>query len=314
MRRIVFVLVLVFAFAAGARAEAPLEVYTALTATTPQMAFWGALRDGWNEGHSTEVRFWKDLDDLRGVILAGRGDVWVGHLDGLAQAARRGAPVTLLAVTARAEKFQFLTLDPGIADPRALAARLAATGGKLAVAPRGSPAIALLRAAEARGFPPVAFADMPLQQLGLGLGRGDLRHVLVPEPLASVLAARFPALKRAGSLADLDPRWAADGLPMAGIAVRSALIAENPALVADLAKRMAAWTERHRADPAAAVAVLPEKTRADVGDAVLAASLAHDPLWMEDAGRAKARVLEALAILDPGTPPPPAAFFPPGTP
>lgn len=290
---------------------APLVIYTASAATTAQAPLWGAMADGWGRDVGLDVRFWKDLDDLRGVILAGKGDVWVGHLDGFAQAARRGAPITLIAVTAWAEKFQFLTLDAEATSPAALSERMAALGETLAVTPQGSPALAILDAARAEGGPAFRTLPMPPQQIGLGLGRGTIRHLMVPDPLAAALIAKFPALRRAGSLADLNPGWAGR-LPMAGVAVRSALIAEKPGLIADLTARMSSWSERNRNDAAAIVAALPQSTRDEIGVVPLTASLRFDPLRTRDAASARDDIVRALAILD-GPYPLATGFLPPET-
>lgn len=282
-----------WATAAAAEAPKPLVIYTATAATTAQAPVLGALADGWARDRAVEIRAWKDLDDLRGAILAGRGDVWIGHLDGFAQAARRGAPVVLVAVTAWSEKFRFLTLDPGPAEGAAWLAGLAERGETLAVIPQGSPAqgfVAAVPGLKARGMPP--------QQAGLELARGSVRHLLAPEPLASALTAKFPALRRVGGIADLAPAARPEGLPMAGVAVRAGLSAEDSALVAQLVAGMRAWAARHAGNPAAIAAVLPPETRAALGEAVLAESLRHDPLLVVGAADAKAEVLRALRIVD----------------
>lgn len=290
---------------------APLVIYTAAAATTAQAPLWGAVADGWAAGRTLDVRTWKDLDDLRGVILAGKGDIWVGHLDGFAQAARRGAPVALAAVTAWSQKFRFLTLEAGVETTAALAAHLGKTGEALAVVPQGSPAHAFLQA-EGMGGKAVRMQAMSPQQAGLSLARGTVRHLMVPEPLASALIAKFPVLHRAGSLADLTPAEKA-GLPMAGVAARAGLLTEDPGLVSDLAAKMRAWAERHHGDPGAILAALPADTRAAVGEKVLAESLRFDPLLVVTAADARAAVRRALAVTD-GPHPVPDAFFAPAAP
>jgi NitT/TauT family transport system substrate-binding protein len=290
---------------ATAEPPKPLVIYTATAATTAQAPVLGALAEGWAKDRAVEIRAWKDLDDLRGVILSGRGDVWIGHLDGFAQAARRGAPVVLLAVTAWSEKFAFLTLDPAPTDGAGLLAALAARGEALAVVPQGSPAQGFVENVEGLKLRP-----MPPQQAGLELSRGSVRHMLVPEPLASALLARFAALRRAGSVADLVP-GEPHGLPMAGVAVRAGLAAEDPELAAGLAAAMRAWAVRHADDPAAIAATLPTETRAAIGEAVLSESLHHDPLLVVDAAEARDDVIRALRIIDGPHPVAEGFFFSP---
>jgi len=312
MRLLLAAVFCLFSFSRMAAAE-PLVIYTAATATTAQAPLWGAIADGWGAKRGVEVRYWKDLNDLRGVILAGKGDVWVGHIDGFAQAARRGAPVVLSAVTAWSEKFRFLTLDATAKTPSDLAAHLRKTQEPLAVIPQGSPAHAILEGgALGKG---ITLLPMSPQQAGLTLARGEIHHLMVPEPLASALVAKFPALRRVGSLADLDPGDTPEkaGLPMAGVAVRAGLLADDPALVADLAVKMRAWANRHHDDPAGILAALPPATRAAVGETVLARSLRYDPLVVVSAAKARTAVEHALTILD-GPHPLPEGFFAPDAP
>ncbi|MBN2752805.1 MAG: hypothetical protein JXQ84_08875, partial [Rhodospirillaceae bacterium] len=249
------------------------------------------------------------------LILAGKGDIWIGHIDGFAQAARRGAPVVLTAITAWSEKFQFLTLDTEATSPQDLAIRLHANGEALAVVPQGSPAHAFLDAMTGTGLPKFKLIPASPQYAGIGLSRGQIRHLMVPEPLASGLITKFPQLRRIGSLADIPSGHPTDpaGLPMAGVAVRAECLAAEPALIADLTAKMRAWTERNHDNPAAILPILPADTRAAVGEEVLANSLHHDPLKVEHAAHAKEAVRRALAILD-GPHPVADSFFAPASP
>jgi NitT/TauT family transport system substrate-binding protein len=162
----------------------PLVIYSASAATTAQAPLWGAMADGWGATSA-----WRSASGKTGRSarrhLAGKGDIWSGHLDGFAQAARRGAPITLIAGTAWAEKFQFLTLDAEPTSPAALSERMAALHETLAVTPQGSPALAILDAARAEGGPAFRPLPLPPQQIGLGLARGAIRPLMVPDPLAA---------------------------------------------------------------------------------------------------------------------------------
>ncbi|MCV6602515.1 MAG: hypothetical protein OIF54_13315, partial [Cohaesibacter sp.] len=62
-----------------------------------------------------ETKFWKGLADLEGLMLAGKGDIWVGHIDGFAKAASRGAPVQLVSVTGW-KKFYILSRNADISS------------------------------------------------------------------------------------------------------------------------------------------------------------------------------------------------------
>ena len=270
---------------AGAAEETPLVLYTSVTATTPQVPLWAAIKNGWPQGRKLDVRPWKNFDDLRGVLLAGKGDIWLGNLEGFAQAAQRGAPVTLLAVTGW-KKFHFLTTDATIDDLDSLARTLAQKKMTLAVAPADSPAIAVLQEIGKRGGPSFAINTFASQQLALDLLRGGIAHALLPEPLVSTLLAKKPELRRIASLEDeFAVRLGGPArLPMIGIAVNSRLIDQNPALIRSLALAMQEQAARLSDNPQAALDVLPNEVRAQASEDILLASLAHDlilalPAW-----------------------------------
>jgi len=153
------------AFGAQDRPILPeVSVYMAMNATTPQIPLWKLIRSGWPEGYSLSANYWKTLDDLRGAVLAGKGDMWVGHLEGFAQAARRGAPVRLMAVSGW-KKFYLVgqagqagSSLPALED---IAAELQRQGLPLPVAPQESPAIGILEAMARRGGPAFALSPPP---------------------------------------------------------------------------------------------------------------------------------------------------------
>ncbi|MDR1044296.1 MAG: hypothetical protein LBP33_04145 [Candidatus Adiutrix sp.] len=268
---------------AGEDRPRTLTLYTALTATTPQLALWAAIRQGWPEGYQWRVEYWKSLDDLRGLVLAGRGDLWLGSLDGFARAAARGAPVSLVAVTGW-KKFYFVAAPDGPEPKRPagleeLARTLAEKGRPLGVAPRNSPALGLLAEMARRGGP--AFTPEPLEagQLMLEIGRGDRNCGLLPEPLVSALLIKNPNLKIvAGLEEDFARRFGGpDGLPLVGLAVNQRLIEERPELVRSLTPALeagaAALAGRTGPDLAA---LLPEEVIEALGSEVLVRSLKHD--------------------------------------
>ncbi len=298
-----------------------LTVYTAMTATTPQIPLWAAAnghgraeKNGWNGGYALKTEYWKNLDDLRGVILAGKGDIWVGHLETLLQAARRGAPVTLIAVTGW-KKFYFVSTKPlpvagdGATPVAVLAALLAQSGKALAAAPQGSPALGILNAIERRGGPAFRVETMPPQQLMLAMLRGAYEAALIPEPLVSTLLAKKPDLHVAASLEDEYARrfGGPARLPWAGIAVHTRLAKEDPRFVQELVARMQSAAAR-LADPQASDPktgdFLPQAVRDAVGADVLAASLSRDIICVMPAAAVKD---EVHAFLDTITPPGPEA-------
>jgi NitT/TauT family transport system substrate-binding protein len=300
----------------------PLVFYTAVGATTPQLPFWAAVRAGWPRGMRLETRFWKDLDDLRGVILAGRGDIWLGHVEGFAQAAVRGAPVTLVAVTGW-RKFHFLTADPKVHSMRELSAIIERAGTGLAVTPPDSPAFALLEDMARRGGPGFTLTRHEPRQLALEVMRGDVRHMIAPEPLATVLRMKNPELREVACLEEVYARYNGGPgmLPLAGIAVRTGLLRERPEVVRELVRAMArsaaAWqvtAKKTGRVPEEALDALPPETLRELGRETLRRSLAHDPLRVVPAAEAREDVLAYLAVVLPeaagkGVSRLPAAFF-----
>lgn len=302
----------------GRASSAGLGFYTSAGATTAQAPFWAAVRDGWPPGMGVETRFWKDLDDLRNTMLAGKGDIWVGHTDGFAQAAMRGAPVTLVAVTAW-RKFHFITADPDAQTLQVLASKLAQTGERLAVAPPDSPAFAVLAGLALRGGPAFTITRNQPKQLMLEALRGDVRHMLVPEPLATTLMMKLPHLRRVACLEEEYSRHAGGSgmLPIAGIAVRTGLLHEHPKVVARLVAAMTGWAAGQTPDTAgeAVLSVLPEATIRELGAETVRLSLRNDPVRVVPAWAAREDVLAYLSLVFPeavgpqGTQLPPSFFM-----
>lgn len=331
MRRIVAILLVLVAFAvygvfhlardgASKNGKPPLSLvfFTGVGATTAQAPFWAAVRNGWPAGMDLETRFWKDLDDLRSIMLAGKGDVWVGHIEGFAQAAMRGAPVTLLAVTAW-RKFYFLTADPGVTTLQALSSKLERSGERLAMAPPDSPAFAILNEFTRRGGPRFTISRQAPRQLMLEAARGRVRHLLVPEPLATLLMMKRPELRVVACLEEEYSRQTGGNgmLPVAGIAVRSGLLREHPGEIAGLLQMMMRWADAQTPDTVgkAVAAVLPETTLLELGKEVVLRSLRNDPVRVVPAWAAREDVAAYLAVVFPeavgpeGTRLPPSFFM-----
>lgn len=263
-----------------------LVLYTALTATTPQIPLWAAVKTGWPKGRELRVEYWKNLDDLRGVILSGKGDVWIGHLEGFAQAALRGAPVTLVAVTGW-KKFYFLA-PKGTPETTmtALAETLRDQGLPLAVAPQDSPALGVLEAVRRNNGPSFTVAAMQPQQLMLEMLRGSRRYALVPEPFASSLLAKKSDLRVAASLEEEYARvfGGPARLPLAGVAVNTRLFTDDPDLVYGLISAMGEQADLLAPDKKTAADVLPPAVANALGREVLDASMDRDvirsaPSW-----------------------------------
>ncbi|MDR3134662.1 MAG: hypothetical protein LBU69_01055 [Deltaproteobacteria bacterium] len=290
-------------------ANKPLTVYTAMTATTAQLPLLGAIKKGWPEGSQLKVEYWKNLEDLRALVLAGKGEVWVGHLETLSRAAARGAPVSLVAVTVW-RKFFFvsapLPIGPGGAQahPANVGDLLAAAAkNNLAVtmSPQNSPQANLLNELkDIHGQFPVD--SLPPQQLALELIRGQRLIALMPEPMASAASLKDPNLKIIGSLEEeYSKNFGGDGfLPQAGVAVNLSLATGSPETVASLIRLMTATVEELRGKPVAdKIALFPPDAQEALGLPVLEATLGLEPLIIKSAAEAKGEVEDFLLLVTP---------------
>lgn len=259
-------------FTLGNNPDLPvLTFYTTGLATTPQIAFWHAVDKGRIlEKCNIKVILWKNLDDLRGILLAGKGDLWLGHTDGFVQAARRGAPVRLM-ITTGWRKFYLVST-------RAAPARFNEFyGDSLAFAPPGSPAIPILR----HILPDrqkIIFLSHEPRQLAVKLIQGDITSALVPEPLVTTLLEKVPGLKQGQSLEDLYGRYTKGParMPIAGLAVNAATADRYPKLIAFLAKEILASALVLSNDPAQGIASLPTAFESFVSRDLIRKSLTRD--------------------------------------
>lgn len=290
---------------ATAEEKSNIVLYTALTATTPQIPLWATINEGWPENGSVSVEYWKTLDDLRGTILAGKGDIWVGHLEGFAQAALRGAPVQLVAVTGW-KKFYFIGPKTSTAhDITSLAAELGQMDQPLAVAPQDSPGLAILENIKQRGGPSFAIAAMQPQQLMLEMLRGTRQFALLPEPLVSTILAKKPELQILTSLEE-EFSLLYGGLtrmPLVGIAVNTKFAENEPETVQKFVSAMQRHAALLFADPEAAIGVLPEDVKNSVGEDIIRNSFSRDMILVVPASDAKEEISSFLRMVLPKTDP-----------
>lgn len=315
MKRIVFItLLLVSASAFGiiqltnsstkpsGTGHPKLVFYTSSGATSAQAPFWAAVKAGWPNNKELETHYWKDLDDLRSTMLAAKGDIWIGHTDGFAQAAMRGAPVTLVAVTAW-KKFYFLTADPDVHSLADLALVLKKKGEHLVIAPPDSPAYAILSGLSKAGGPSFNVERKIPRQLMLEVMNGSVRHMLLPEPMVTTLMMKRPELRQVACLEEEYSKCAGGGgtLPIAGVAVRTGLLKENPALVRSLVHAMVDWTSRITPETSGndVVAVLPQNTLDELGIETVKRSTQRDPVNAIPAWKARDEITAYFSLVYP---------------
>lgn len=277
----------------GSTPERPtLTFYTSGLATTPQLALWHAAKKGDLLTHcNLQVKIWKNLDDLRGTILAGKGDLWLGHTEGFVQAAQRGADLKLLAVTAW-RKFYLVTTDPKAKTFKDW------IGKELAFAPTGSPAVPILQET-LKNLGSIAFKPGEGRQIAMLLMKGEIKGAVVPEPLVSMLEKKVEGLYVGENVESLygkahhgEPR-----MPIAGLAIRGSLEKEHPGLTEAIMKSLEASGRALAGNPEAGIACLPESFQAFVKPGVVKASLKRDRIEVKRASQVKDELMRYLAVI-----------------
>lgn len=280
----------------GDRPDLPtLTFYTTGLATTPQFPFWCAVRNGRILEHcNLRVRMWKGLDDLRGLLLAGKGDLWLGHTEGFSQARCAGAPVQLLAVSGW-KKFYILSTDPacgGLSD---------FMGKTLPFAPAGSPAVPILKAVATASEEGINFKPFEPKQLAMSLMRGNIRSALAPEPLVTRLLSKVKGLRIVAGVEDIYGRRTGRParLPIAGMAVNRHTAERLPGTVRIIVTEMLAAAERLEKNPEEGIHALPEAFEAFVTRETIRKSLARDLVLMKPAAHIVPEIRAYLDILTP---------------
>lgn len=272
-----------------------LTFYTAPTATTPQIPFWALKNSGELKNFCRiNVELWKDTDNLKMLMLAGEGDLWLGHLESFALARMRGAPVTLLAITAW-KKFYLVSSNPKLGDFEALAGR------SLALAPKGSPALALAGALENSSLAKISYSSYEIGQLLLHLKNKSFDAALIPEPFVSLVLEKMPEFTATANLEELfaqrfggKPR-----LPIAGIAVNSETAEKYPELISSILRLMIDKGSQIGQSPDLAVSHLPPEFFEYLPKTVVRSSLERDPVLVEPAWKVRAEIERYLEIISP---------------
>ena len=274
-----------------------LSVYTSGQATTPQMAFWKALADG-DLTFSTDVHYWKNLDDLRGLLLAGKGDIWIGHVDGFALAAMRGAPVRLVSVTGW-KKFYLLSNNPELHNFSDIMTLPEET--EIAVAPPQSPGLAVLRGMEKIDLPRFQYAPYDPKQLALKAMKNELELLVLPEPLVTVLLKKAPQYHIVASVEEEYGKMAGKEarLPMAGIAINTRTLEKYPGLAEKISSALLLQEKILIENPELGLEALPDEFEKFIPKAMVQASLKRDIICVRSGADAKDSVIEYLQMLFP---------------
>jgi len=284
-------------FILGSNPELPtLTFYTSGLATTPQLGFWHAVYRGRIlEKCNLKVQMWKNLDDLRGALLAGKGDLWLGHTDGFVQAHRRGAPVRLM-ITSGWRKFYLVSKDPG-------KVRFSDFSGRsLAFAPPGSPAVPVLEKIMAGRDLDISFASHEPRQLAMKLAKGDLDAALVPEPLVSILTAKMADLAVGENLEAAYGRYRGQDarMPIAGIAVNARTAKLYPDLLGFISDEIMDHSRQILARPGEGIQTLPDRFDAFVPAGLIARSIGRDLIFAARSYDVREEIMDYIDIILPG--------------
>ncbi len=270
-----------------------LTFYTTGSATTPQLPFWSAIKKGEIQKFcNIRVEFWKNLDDLRALLLTGKGDLWLGHTEGFAQACAAGAPVQLLFISGW-RKFFVVSTDPGMESMESF------RGRELPYAPHGSPAVPVLRAVESGGRQAIHFKPYEPQQLALMLVSGRIDSALVPEPLVTSLLERVEGLRIVESVEDVYGRSTgqAPRMPIAGMAVNSRTAKKHPQVVEGMVRAVLQEASKLQGNPQAGVDALPDAFEVFMTKEKILESLERDMILVVPALEAREEILTYLSFL-----------------
>lgn len=272
------------------------DYYAGATATFPQMAFWSAHRKGlFKNDFEVEPHIWKNLDDLRGILLAGKGDLWLGSLEVFAQAKSRGAPVSVLAVSAW-RKFYLITREPDVTGFDALA------GKKVVYTPMGAPSAAILTSLMGRGLPAFQLSGMEPKALALSIMDHRIDTCVAPEPLVSDLLSRIPDLRAAACLEETYGRLTGHPprTPVAGLAVNTEHAKKNPEMIRRLITVLKEESALISKDPERYFTILPSVFYKFISPEQLSASLERDVILTLPAYEVEGEIKDYLKIIQPG--------------
>ncbi|MCK5803228.1 MAG: ABC transporter substrate-binding protein [Lentisphaeria bacterium] len=272
-----------------------LVFYTNPAATTPQLPLWACAADGELERlFRLEMRLWKSTEHLQTLVLAGEGDLWLGHIEGFARARQQGAPVVLLAVTGW-RKMALVTRRDDISTLADLCGRT------VPYAPPGSPALPIARALLGDMADQVVFQPVHPRKLVMQLIRGDADIGLLPEPVVTMLLDKSSTCHVAFNLEDFyAPRNRGRArMPLAGLAVHAAFAQRHPERVEQLLRILKTKAVELNRAPERAPELLPEAFSSSIPRRIVKQSLARDVIMVEAARDVEDEINAFLALVTP---------------
>ncbi len=273
-----------------------LTFYTTKLATTPQLAFWQAVEKGRIlERCNIRVRFWENLDQLQTAMLAGKGDLWLGHTDSFVMAALQGAPVQLLLTTgwrkfylvsSRTDRLHFNDF----------------IGKSLAFTPPGSPAVSVLRSVGHNRFAAISFIPYKPKELMGKLMRGDITTALLPEPLVTRALSSRSDLLPGENVADIYGQYSGhlQGMPLAGIAVNAKTARKYPEIISWIAKETLRQAKILQQAPEKGVKNLPQEFQAVIAKNLVQLSLQREKVYAAYSSSVRLQIEDYMDIISGG--------------
>jgi NitT/TauT family transport system substrate-binding protein len=269
--------------------------YANPSATTPQLPLWAAYKQGrFGDGLIIKTELWNDPDMIQTLALGGRGDIWLGHIEGFARAKLAGAPLTVIAVTGW-KKFFLLSNDPEVKAFSSLYDQ------ELHFAPTGTPAVLLLKAMLGPDAGRISFVPHEGKELSLRLVQGSVSTALLPEPLVSSVLRKAPAYRLVASLEEEYGRLSGGlpRVPLAGIAFNTHLTAAHPEIGHLFLEAMMAAAKDLNSGKISSWDAMPESFRDGLDRSAFEESLSRDVIDVLPAESVKREIINYLKIVVP---------------
>jgi NitT/TauT family transport system substrate-binding protein len=288
--------------AAAATTPSPLIFLSSPAATSPQLPWLAAAGDGSLDAiASHERRHWQNQHQLQTSLLAGKGDLWLGHCEGFARARAAGAPIRILAISGW-RKWAIIARSRGRSWPELLREGQPFV---LPAAPPSSPGEMLLEHLLAADGIALSAEPHEPNQLMLKLLSGRVDLALLPEPMISALLAKDPSLAIAATLEELYSarHGGEERVPWAGFAIHEKLIRSQPELPAKIIAVLSAAAARLAAmTPADIAAVWPDDLCDFVPRDMLETALPRELIMVKSAAEVEEEIKTFLAIVNPDLP------------
>ncbi|MCC6933535.1 MAG: hypothetical protein IT292_09805 [Deltaproteobacteria bacterium] len=269
-------------------------LYTALSATSPQLPFWLAVKSGeLSKLANFEVKTWKSGEQLKTLALKGKGDFWVGHSDAFARVRKSGGPVKMALISTWKKFYLLGPARPGIFAWKDL------NNQSVIVSPPTSPAGALLKYITKRNNLQLNLTFRELDHIFHVLQQDNQSYVLVPEPFASLIETKSAHLK---ILKNIESEFSDSaiqlGLPVAGIAINENTYKQQKDVIDKIINLMLSASLSVDKSENTLIQAIPEHYIAAIPMEINKLSLARETFVARRASDVRAEIKNYLTLLD----------------